>query len=113
MNLNPMVKEKKMNALKELIKQMFELEASGEKDTAVDIGQQLHESMETPEEEAMEHLGGITEEEENAAEPEGEDMKETMKKFFKMSSKSPVKGKSKKIIARMDFAKPKDKKTLA
>jgi hypothetical protein len=108
-----MVKDKKMAALKELIKQMFEFEASGEKDTAVDLEQQLHEAVETPEEEKLEHVGGITEEEENASEPEGEDMKETMQKFFKMSNKSPVKGKSKKIIARMDFAKPKEKKTLA
>lgn len=113
MNLNPMVKSKKMAALKELIKQMFELEASGEKDTAVDIGQELHESMESPEEEKLEHIGGITEAEENAAEGEDEDMGETMKKFFKMSSKAPVKGKTKMMIARPDMGKTKAKKTLA
>ncbi len=113
MHTDMLVKDKKMAALKELIKQMFELEASGEKDTAVNITEQLHESMETPEEEKLEHLGGITEEEENASEPEGEDMTETMQKFFKMKNKAPAQGKSKKIIARMDFGKPKEKKTLA
>ena len=83
MNLNPVVKDKKMAALKALIQQMFELEASGEKDTAVDLKQELHESMETPEEEELEHAGGITEEEENASEGENEDFNETIAKFMK------------------------------
>lgn len=113
MHTNIMVKDKKMAALKALIKQMFELEASGEKDTAVDIGQELHESMESPEEEKLEHVGGVTEDEENASEPEGEDMKQTMAKFMKMSVKTPVKGKTKRMIGRPDIGKPKEKKTLA
>lgn len=113
MQTDLLVKDKKMEALKALIKQMFELEASGEKDQAVDLEQELHESMESPEEEKMEHVGGITEEEENAAEPEGEDLKETLQAFFKKSNKSPVKGATKKVMMRADFGKPKDKKTLA
>jgi hypothetical protein len=112
MQVDMMVKDKKMSALKALIKQMFEMEASGDKDAAVNIEQELHESMESPEEEAMEHIGGITEEEENAAEPEGEDLKETLQAFFKKSNSGPIKGKAKMVIARPDLGKPKNKKTL-
>jgi hypothetical protein len=113
MNLNPMVKDKKLLALKELIKQMFELEASGEKETAVDIGQELHEAVESPEEEGAEHLGGVTEEEENAAEDEDDDsLKSDLADFFKGSKKKPAMGKTKKVMPRPDFGKPKDKKTL-
>lgn len=99
------VDEKKLAMLRELINQMFEMEAQGEGDEEIDVEQALHESMETPEEEAEEHAGGISEMEENAMEEPGEDLKETMAKFMKQSRKSPVKGRTKAIYMAEEMPK--------
>lgn len=94
--MNSMVNDKKMQALKDLIAMMFQEENLGTEE--VDVEQALHESMESPEEEKAEHAGGISEEEENAMEGPDEDLKETMAKFMKQSRKSPVVGKTKKVV---------------
>ncbi len=107
MHMGSMVKDKKMEALKALIQAMFEMEAKGDGDESVDPTQALHEASETPEEEAEEHAGGITEEEENAMEPEGEDLKQTMSKFMKQTRKSPAKaGRTKGIVMAVETKKP-------
>lgn len=97
-NMGSMVNDKKMQVLKDLIAMMFKEEAMGNGDETIDVEQALHEASESPEEEALEHAGGISEEEENAMEGPDEDLKETMAKFMKQSRKSPVVGKTKKVV---------------
>lgn len=92
------VNDKKMQVLRELIQMMFKEEAMGNGDEPIDVEQALHEASESPEEEALEHAGGISEEEENAMEGPDEDLKETMAKFMKQSRKTPVKGRTKAVV---------------
>jgi len=101
-----MVNEKKMTALKALIKAMFDMEADGDGDKAIDPTQALHEASETPEEEAEEHEGGISELEENAMEPEDEDFKSTIAKFMKQSRQSAPSGRTKAVIMATKAEKP-------
>lgn len=97
--MHAMVNEKKMTALKALIKAMFDMEADGDGDKAIDPTQALHEASETPEEEEMEHEGGISELEENMKEPdEDDDFKSSMAKFMKQSRQSAPSGRTKAVI---------------
>jgi len=105
MHANPMVNDKKMEALKALIKAMFDMEAEGDGDTAIDPKMALEESMETPEEEIAEHAGGVTEEEEHA-EDAPDVLKKEMAAFMKQPKKSPDKGRTRAIIMATKAEKP-------
>lgn len=104
--MHAMVNEKKMTALKALIKAMFDMESEGDGDKAIDPVQALHEAAESPEEEAEEHEGGISEAEENAMEGEDDDLKSTMAKFMKASRKGAPSGHTKAVIMATKPEKP-------
>ena len=106
-NMGSMVNDKKMQVLKDLIAMMFKEEAMGNGDEPIDVEQALHEASESPEEEALEHAGGITEEEENAMEGPDEDLREMMSKFMKQPSKMPVKGRTKAVVLATESGSPK------
>lgn len=119
------VKDKKMQALKELIKQMFEMEATaqagdegkGEIDVQDAIKEamqsvdgkkpdiegdttddSLHESLETKPEEDYEDKTGL-----EILSP----MEEEKRKFMKQSRKSPVMGRTKAIMIKADIGPKK------
>jgi hypothetical protein len=101
MDMASMIKDKKLAALRELIKQMF-VEEGRDPDQTIDIEEVLADAVdESPEMMA----------EASDKEYKDDDMTKEMSEFFKQKRQGPVRGKTKSMMMSMEVKKPQAKTT--
>ena len=102
MDMTSMVKDRKLAALRELIKQMF-VEEGRDPDQTIDIEEVLAD--------AVDESPKIMAEESEDEYKKDDDMTKEMSEFFKQKRQGPVRGKTKSMMMSMEVKKPQAKTT--